>query len=154
MASVAEAKTKAEKYLRLHNKYAKTSYLLPPGNPDIVAGVTAAHRLGAGREIHSRAGCAFGRPVRLHHAGQAFAQDIEDTMDEQQNILSEARSDGTVTAIDSVKRKARGNLGTQASFRLGRRTPALRSEFLHKPDAKHTHEITDTSRRRHSQRIP
>lgn len=41
MASVAEAKTKAEKYLRLHNKYAKTATFTLPGNPDIVAGVTA-----------------------------------------------------------------------------------------------------------------
>ena len=41
VASVAEAKTKAEKYLRLHNKYAKTATFTLPGNPDIVAGVTA-----------------------------------------------------------------------------------------------------------------
>lgn len=41
VASVAEAKTKAEKYLRLHNKYAKTAAFTLPGNPDIVAGVTA-----------------------------------------------------------------------------------------------------------------
>ena len=40
VASVAEAKTKAEKYLRLHNKYAKTATFTLPGNPDIVAGVT------------------------------------------------------------------------------------------------------------------
>ena len=41
VASVAEAKTKAEKYLRLHNKYAKTATFTLPGNPDIVSGVTA-----------------------------------------------------------------------------------------------------------------
>ena len=41
VASVADAKTKAEKYLRLHNKYAKTATFTLPGNPDIVAGVTA-----------------------------------------------------------------------------------------------------------------
>jgi len=41
VTSVAEAKTKAEKYLRLHNKYAKTATFTLPGNPDIVAGVTA-----------------------------------------------------------------------------------------------------------------
>ena len=41
VASVAEAKTKAEKYLRLHNKYAKTATFTLPGNLDIVAGVTA-----------------------------------------------------------------------------------------------------------------
>lgn len=40
VASVAEAKTRAEKYLRLYNKYAKTAVFTMPGNPDIVAGVT------------------------------------------------------------------------------------------------------------------
>ena len=40
VASAAEAKAKAEKYLRLHNKYAKTATFTLPGNPDIVAGVT------------------------------------------------------------------------------------------------------------------
>ena len=41
VASVAEAKAKAAKYLRLHNKYSKTATFTLPGNPDIVAGVTA-----------------------------------------------------------------------------------------------------------------
>lgn len=40
VSSVGEAKTLAEKYLRLHNKYAKTATFTMPGNPDIVAGVT------------------------------------------------------------------------------------------------------------------
>ncbi len=38
--SIAEAKTIAEKRLRLHNKYEKTATFTIPGNPDIVAGVT------------------------------------------------------------------------------------------------------------------
>ena len=38
--SIAEAKTLAEKRLRLHNKYEKTASFTIPGNPGIVAGVT------------------------------------------------------------------------------------------------------------------
>ena len=38
--SIAEAKTLAEKRLRLHNKYEKTASITLPGNPDLVAGVT------------------------------------------------------------------------------------------------------------------
>lgn len=40
VANAAEAKAKAEKLLRLHNKYAKTASFTLPGNPNIVAGQT------------------------------------------------------------------------------------------------------------------
>ena len=40
VSSVGEAKTLAEKHLRLHNKYAKTASFTLPGDPDLVAGVT------------------------------------------------------------------------------------------------------------------
>ena len=40
VSSVAEAKAKAEKYLRLHNKFSKTATFTLPGNPNVVAGVT------------------------------------------------------------------------------------------------------------------
>lgn len=40
VSSVGEAKTLAEKHLRLHNKYAKTASFTLPGEPDLVAGVT------------------------------------------------------------------------------------------------------------------
>lgn len=39
--SVGEATALAEKTLRLHNKYEKTTTFTMPGNPDIVAGITA-----------------------------------------------------------------------------------------------------------------
>lgn len=38
--SIGEAKTLAEKRLRLHNKYEKSASFTMPGNPDIMAGVT------------------------------------------------------------------------------------------------------------------
>lgn len=40
VSSAGEAKTLAEKHLRLHNKYAKTASFTLPGEPDLVAGVT------------------------------------------------------------------------------------------------------------------
>ena len=40
MADKAEAKALAEKFLRKHNRYAKTATFTMPGNPDLVAGVT------------------------------------------------------------------------------------------------------------------
>lgn len=40
VASVAEAKSLAEKRLRLHNKYEKTASFTMPGNPALVAGIT------------------------------------------------------------------------------------------------------------------
>lgn len=40
VSSIAEAKTLAEKRLRLHNKYEKTATFTLSGNPDLVAGVT------------------------------------------------------------------------------------------------------------------
>lgn len=40
VTSVAEAKTLAEKNLRLYNKHEKTASLTFPGNPDLVAGIT------------------------------------------------------------------------------------------------------------------
>lgn len=40
VASAAEAKTLAEKNLRLHNKHQKTASLTLPGNPDLMAGLT------------------------------------------------------------------------------------------------------------------
>lgn len=42
VSSVAEAKTLAEKRLRLHNKYTRSATFTVPGNPDYVAGVTVA----------------------------------------------------------------------------------------------------------------
>ncbi len=42
VSSAAEAKTLAEKLLRLHNKYAKTATFTLPGSPQLVAGVTVA----------------------------------------------------------------------------------------------------------------
>ena len=41
VSSVAEAKALAEKLLRLHNKFARTASFTLPGNPSLVAGVTA-----------------------------------------------------------------------------------------------------------------
>lgn len=40
VADKAEAKALAEKFLRKHNRYAKTATFTMPGNPDLVAGVT------------------------------------------------------------------------------------------------------------------
>ena len=40
VANAAEAKTLAEKHLRLHNKYAKTATFTMPGDHALVAGVT------------------------------------------------------------------------------------------------------------------
>ena len=40
VASAEEAKTLAEKHLRLHNKYSKSATFTLPGNPALVAGVT------------------------------------------------------------------------------------------------------------------
>ena len=40
VSSTDEAKTLAEKHLRLHNKYAKSAAFTLPGNPSLVAGVT------------------------------------------------------------------------------------------------------------------
>ncbi len=44
VASIGEAKTLAEKQLRLHNKYAKTASFTFPGAPSLVAGVTVRLR--------------------------------------------------------------------------------------------------------------
>ena len=55
-------------------------------------------------------------------------------MGEQQNILSGLVQTGTVTAIDSAKRKARVKF----------KDTGIISDFYIEPDAKHTHEITDT----------
>ena len=147
VASVAEAKTKAEKYLRLHNKYAKTATFTLPGNPDIVAGVTAKLTgWGAwdGKYIVEQAAHS-GRLVRLYHAGQA-AQDIGGIlMDELQNILSRLVQTGTVTAVDSAKRRARvkfKDTGIISDWLYV--LQHYEANFYIKPDAKHTHEITDT----------
>ncbi len=40
VASPGEAKTLAEKRLRMHNKYSKTAVFTFPGDPSLVAGVT------------------------------------------------------------------------------------------------------------------
>ncbi len=105
-----------------------------------------AHRLGCvGREIHCGAGCALGRLVRLYHAGQA-AQDIGGIlMDELQNILSRLVQTGTVTAVDSAKRRARvkfKDTGIISDWLYV--LQHYGANFYIKPDAKHTHEITDT----------
>ena len=44
VASIGEAKTLAEKQLRIHNKYAKTASFTFPGAPSLVAGVTVRLR--------------------------------------------------------------------------------------------------------------
>ena len=105
-----------------------------------------AHRLGCvGREIHCGAGCALGRLVRLYHAGQA-AQDIGGIlMGELQNILSRLVQTGTVTAVDSAKRRARvkfKDTGIISDWLYVLQHHG--ANFYIKPDAKHTHEITDT----------
>lgn len=77
-------------------------------------------------------------------------------MDELQNILSRLVQTGTVTAVDSAKRRARvkfKDTGIISDWLYV--LQHYGANFYIKPDAKHTHEITGhLHRRRHSQRIP
>ena len=66
-------------------------------------------------------------------------------MGEQQNILSGLVQTGTVTAIDSAKRKARvkfKDTGIISGWLYV--LQHYGADFYIEPDAKHTHEITDT----------
>lgn len=66
-------------------------------------------------------------------------------MDEQQNILSRLVQTGTVTAVDSAKRKARvkfKDTGIISDWLYV--LQHYGANFYIEPDAKHTHEITDT----------
>ena len=66
-------------------------------------------------------------------------------MGEQQNILSGLVQTGTVTAIDSAKRKARvkfKDTGIISGWLYV--LQHYGADFTFEPDAKHTHEITDT----------
>ena len=66
-------------------------------------------------------------------------------MDELQNILSRLVQTGTVTAVDSAKRRARvkfKDTGIISDWLYV--LQHYEANFYIKPDAKHTHEITDT----------
>ena len=66
-------------------------------------------------------------------------------MDELQNILSRLVQTGTVTAVDSAKRRARvkfKDTGIISDWLYVLQHHG--ANFYIKPDAKHTHEITDT----------
>ena len=66
-------------------------------------------------------------------------------MDELQNILSRLVQTGTVTAVDSAKRRARvkfKDTGIISDWLYV--LQHYGANFYIKPDAKHTHEITDT----------
>lgn len=66
-------------------------------------------------------------------------------MDELQNILSRLVQTGTVTAVDSAKRRARVKF--KDTVIISDWLYVLQhygANFYIKPDAKHTHEITDT----------
>ena len=81
VSSSGEAKTLAQKYLRLKNKYEYTATFTMPGNPDLVAGITvklAGWGAWDGKYIVSQAKHSIGNSgyvtqIRLRHALDAGA---------------------------------------------------------------------------------